>query len=213
MRIVCRPGDALDEPRQCVHENGRRRHVTGHAALNHEPQRRFARNLDHVARVRRADVHLQFERQHFLAAAHTARKLPHAGNGAFRHGEKLGLDGFVGQHGRDALLEVIELPAQSVRKKNERLGKPNVTDLALLVQRVELRFRSGWRPPCVAAPRGAYRHPPRAARAPRRCADTPSSATARACPSPDRGSRPCRPRRRGAGRTGRRVCRRSLLCR
>ena len=62
------------------------------------------------------------------------------GSPAFFHREKLRLDRLVGDYRRNTLVHFIQLPAQTIRKKNERFREADVTDLALLIQSVELRF-------------------------------------------------------------------------
>ncbi len=133
-------GRAFDEPRERVGEDRGRGHVAGHTAFDDQPQRRRAVDLDDIAGFRRADVHLQFERENFLAGAFAAGELVSAGHGALGDGEKFGFDGFFGEHGRDAFVHVVERPAKAVGEEHEGFGETDVADLVLLVQLVELRF-------------------------------------------------------------------------
>ena len=94
--------------------------------------------------VRSADIHLQLEVQHLATADKTARNLAHAGNLAGRDFHKLGADRSIGQHRRDRIIHLIELPAQPRGQHMQRFGQADVAHQATLDARLELgRRQSG----------------------------------------------------------------------
>jgi hypothetical protein len=108
-----------------------------------QPQRRFANNFDHIAGIRRAHIHLQFQGEYFLATAHAPGELAYARNTAFRHGEKLRFHYLAGDHRVEALLQFVQLPTQPIREKNKRLRQAHMTDFVLLALGLEFRFAQG----------------------------------------------------------------------
>src|SRR5882724_8188703 len=114
--------------RNGIHRHARRRNISVRAARNHERNIRMPRQRNCVRRIFRADVHLQFHVNQFLAAAQTARNLVYARRLPRLDRQKF-CRHFFRRHFRfDRFRNFVHGQSQTIRDHRHRLRQTNVLD-------------------------------------------------------------------------------------
>ena len=122
------PRRGIENRRNAIHDDRSGGDVTVRAARNGERQIGIADDFDRVARLLRADVHLQFHVDFFLAAGKASRDLVHAGNLPCGDFEEIGFHALARDDRLDRFRDLIHVQAQRVGNHRHGLGQAVMLD-------------------------------------------------------------------------------------